>query len=955
MAHHYDFNLVLVSLLISVLASWMALELSCRVHARQGRASRWYWLAAGSLVMGTGIWAMHYIGMLAYRVDMRVAYHWPTVLLSFMSAVLASGCALYLVTSKDLTWPRSLTGGFVMGSGIASMHYIGMSAMRMPCTAEYHAGLVTLSVLLAMVISSIAIRICYSFRTEADSWSGKRIGASLLMGSAIPTMHYLGMAAVRMSEASETAVPVNYHNTVQISQLSTLGISVGVILFLAFAMCGAVLDRRFMRFHSQIKKSEDDHNLLNSYQQRLMSAYRRQGVGCWSCDPKTMLFHVDPSLRPMYDMEDNNLPIPREEWLRRVHADDLHLLSERWQKALAGGGHYDNEYRVVHRDGSILHCRTVAVIERDTDGEPTHVEGMTWDVTLERREQKEAIEQAERFHMTLEAIGEGVLSVDQEHRILYANPVACQLVGWTAAESLNRPLMEVFRTVDEQTGLPRTNPVQRCIEQGGMLLSEVGILLSRDGTKRNIRKHVNLVGSQGSAVITFQDVTAARRLQLDLITAATHDALTGLPNRSAFDKHLKKVLQDSLEGSTHCLALLDLDRFKVINDTSGHVAGDAFLKQVVAALKSAIRAGDYIARMGGDEFLLLLQNTDVEEAESLSYRLLHAIESLRFTWEHRAYSATASIGLVSFDRTPESLETLVSHADVAMYTAKRKGRNQLTVYCGSDGEAAGNLQEMEIVAGLQSALDENRFELHAQPIVPASGKEAVPYFELLIRMKDAAGGLIPPSTFIPAAESYGMMQAIDRWVIRHALAAYAPVFRAGRTMRFAINVSAESLSDPTLWAFVQEEFQASGVPPSAITFEVTESGIIQNVNTAANFLQQAKLAGSRVALDDFGTGMSSLSYLKQFPLDVIKIDGSFVKKLRSTPLDQTIVEAIAKIARAMGASTVAECTEDMETVSLVAMLGVDYVQGWATGKPKPLATVLAVVQPKLHLVETQVA
>ena len=952
MAYHYDPTLVLVSLLISVLASWMALELSSRVYVRQGQASRWYWLAAGSLVMGTGIWAMHYVGMLAYRVDMRVTYHWPTVLLSFMAAVLASASALYLVTRRTMTWLLSLFGGLIMGGGIGAMHYIGMAAMRMPCSKAYDARLVSLSVLLAVCISIAAIRICYALRSEVNSWSGKRLGASLLMGSAIPTMHYVGMAAVHMQGA---AGQVNNRATVEVSALSTIGISVAVILFLAFAMLGAALDRRLMGFQSQMKYKEDAHELLSTYQKRLMNAYRRQGVGSWSCDPKTMLFHVDPSLRPMYDMEDDGQLIPREEWLKRVHADDKQLLGERWQRALAGEGHYENEYRVVHKDGTIRHCRTVAVIARDSEGHPNHVEGMTWDVTLERKQQREAEEQAERFHMTLEAIGEGVLSVDQEHRILYANPVACQLIGWTAVESLNRPLMEVFCTQDEQTGQPRTNPVLRCIEQGGTLLGEDGILVSRDGSKCNIRKHVNLIGSQGAAVITFQDVTAARRLEQELVTAATHDALTGLPNRSAFEKNLEKVLGRGPVAGQHCLALLDLDRFKVINDTSGHLAGDAFLKRVVSVLKSSVRSGDYIARMGGDEFLLLLQDTPVEEAESLSRRLLKVVEDLRFTWEHRSYSATVSIGLVAFDSSSQSLETLVSHADVAMYTAKRKGRNRLTTYRATDGEAAGNLQEMEIVAGLRSALDENRFELHAQPIVPASGKEAVPYFELLIRMRNRTGELVPPSTFIPAAESYGMMQAIDRWVVRNALAAYAPAFEAGRTMRFAINVSAESLSDPTFWEFVHKQFQTSGVPPSAITFEVTESGMIQNLDTAANFLKQAKMAGSRVALDDFGTGMSSLSYLKQFSLDVIKIDGSFVRKLRSTPLDQTIVEAIAGIARSMGASTVAECTEDMETVSLAATLGVDYVQGWATGRPQPLTVVLSGQQSKLHLVEPQVA
>lgn len=952
MASHYDPILVLVSLLISILATWMALELSSRVHATQGKVSRWYWLATGSLVMGTGIWGMHYVGMLAYRMNAPVAYHWPTVFLSFLAAVFASACALYLVTRRALSWPVSVMGGLIMGGGIAAMHYIGMAAMRMPYGRAYDAGLVSLSILLAVVISITAIRICFALRAEIVSWSGKRVGASILLGSAIPAMHYVGMAAVHMQGP---AAPVDYKATVQISALSEIGISGGVILFLVSAVLGAVLDRRLMGFRSQLKEREEAHELLNTYQQRLRNAYRRQGVGSWSCDPKTMLFLVDPSLLPMYDIENEGQPIPREEWLKRVHPDDRHLLGQRWQQALAAEDHYENEYRIVHRDGAVRHCRTVAVIARNAEGQPEHVEGMTWDVTVERRQQREAEEQAERFYMTLEAIGEGILSVDQERQILYANPVACQLMGRVAAETLNKPLMEVFLTHDEQTGKPRTDPVLRCIEQGGALLSEDGILVSQDGSQRNIRKHVNLIGSQGAAVITFQDVTAARQLERELVTAANEDALTGLPNRFAFERNLQQVLDRGPVAGNHCLALLDLDRFKVINDTSGHLAGDAFLKQVVAVLKSTLRSDDCIARMGGDEFLLLLQDTSVEDAESLSRRLLHAVACLRFTWEHRSYSATASIGLVAFDSSAQSLEALVSHVDVAMYTAKRKGRNQVTLYRGADGDALGNMQEMEMVASLRSALDENRFELHAQPIVPASGKTEVPYFELLIRMRDKAGGLVPPNMFIPAAESYGMMQAIDRWVIHNALAAYAPVFKAGRTMRFAINLSAESLSDPTLWAFVHDQFESSGVPPPCITFEVTESGLIQNLETASAFLKQAKQFGSRVALDDFGTGMSSLSYLKQFALDVIKIDGSFVRKLRSTPLDQTIVEAIAKIARSMGAATVAECTEDMETVDLAATLGVDYVQGWATGKPQPLTGVLSGHQAKLHLVDPLVA
>jgi EAL domain-containing protein (putative c-di-GMP-specific phosphodiesterase class I) len=264
---------------------------------------------------------------------------------------------------------------------------------------------------------------------------------------------------------------------------------------------------------------------------------------------------------------------------------------------------------------------------------------------------------------------------------------------------------------------------------------------------------------------------------------------------------------------------------------------------------------------------------------------------------------------------------------------------------------------MEIVADLRRAIDENCFELHAQPIVPAHGRNAPTYYELLIRMRNARGQLVSPASFIPAAERYGLMPLIDRWVIRNAFLQLAAYCRVEPNCQFAINVSADSLSDPTLWEYVQTQFLETAMSPSNITFEVTETGLIHNVGHAAGFLRQAQAAGCRIALDDFGTGLSSLSYLKQFPLNVIKVDGSFIRHLASQPLDQTIVRAIAEIAKSMSACTVAECVEDGQTMHLLEQQGVDFVQGWHTGRPVPLATLTrhCVAREETFLEETAVA
>ncbi len=669
---------------------------------------------------------------------------------------------------------------------------------------------------------------------------------------------------------------------------------------------------------------------------RLVQAFRQAGISAWECDPKTGLFRSDDDLRVLFETTEYPGPVPREVWRERVHPDDREPSDRRWKAALADGPVYENEYRVVRSSGAVRVYRTVASITRNAAGEATLVTGMTWDVTEEREQQRAFMQRQERFERTLEAIADGVIAVDTNQSVVYVNPVAARMLALPRAECLGRPLTNIFFTEHELTGQSRGNPVERCRANGGSPITEDGILVGHSGARYNIRKHVTLL-EDGGGVITFHDITGDRLSAKALQYAATHDPLTGLPNRVAFEAHLGKVWKNERQpGRTHSLCLLDLDRFKIINDISGHIAGDALLRQVVHLLKAQVPEGDMLARIGGDEFLVLLSDTDLDQAQAWARDVMSAIEKMRFAWEGKNYAVTVSAGLVQFDSETPSSDTLISEADVAMYSSKCNGRNQAAVF-QEDGGAA--LREMETLTQLRSALEEDRFELHAQPIVSVCSTEEKSYFELLVRMRDTSGALVQPNLFIPAAEKFGMMRELDRWVIRNALQVYSGHPSLGN-LRFAINLSGQSLSDVGLWAFVRAVFQKTGVPPETITFEVTETSIIDNITVATTFLQEVRQLGCRVALDDFGTGMSSLSYLKQFAMDYLKIDGSFIKQLGDSPLDQSIVRATSEIARTMQVITVGECAEDMRTVELLQELGVNLVQGWATGHPQLLQEVL---------------
>ncbi|MEJ7745373.1 MAG: EAL domain-containing protein [Luteimonas sp.] len=443
-------------------------------------------------------------------------------------------------------------------------------------------------------------------------------------------------------------------------------------------------------------------------------------------------------------------------------------------------------------------------------------------------------------------------------------------------------------------------------------------------------------------LMVAKDISDQRQLT-DLLTyQATHDALTELYNRREFERHLERALAAVAKGGPPCALLyLDLDQFKLINDTSGHLAGDQLLSQLALAMADQLRGGDVLARLGGDEFGVLALNTNLEGAQILAERLRTRIEGYVYVWEQRSYMVSTSIGVVMIERSGQTLRDVLSHADAACYMAKDRGRNRIHFYSEQDDETIRRRGEMEWAHRLRWVMEENGLLLDYQEVVPLQTQPASahdnpgPHIELLLRLRDEEGNVVLPGAFLPAAERYGMVPTLDRWVIAQAISHFDNLHVSGQPLgRCAINLSASSLEDDALADFVLDLIELHGVKPSRVCFEITETEAVRNLARAVKFIERLRAVGCLVALDDFGAGMSSFGYLKNLPVDVIKIDGAFVRDIDTDPMSHSIIDAITEIGHQLKHEIVAEWVDSDEKLATLRALGVDYAQGFALHKPE---------------------
>jgi len=562
---------------------------------------------------------------------------------------------------------------------------------------------------------------------------------------------------------------------------------------------------------------------------------------------------------------------------------------------------------------------------------------------LQRSEQA-LFEEKERAEITLKSIGDGVITVDTQGRVLYLNPAAETLTGWHLAQARGRPVTEVYRTVNDITRAPAENSVQAALMRDVMANRPQGlILLNRHGTESAVEETAAPIQDRDGRVIgvvlVFHDVTAAREFARRLEYQATHDALTGLVNRREFRRSVDLAIQDARESRlTHAMLYLDLDQFKVVNDTCGHNAGDELLRQLAVLLRRKIRDTDVIGRLGGDEFGVLIHRCPLDRAQRIAETLRDAVRNFRFLWENKSFDIGVSIGVAVIGSDTRDATELFSAADIACYVAKDSGRNQIHIHQTDDLELARRRGEMHWSTRIAAALNEGRFTLHYQKIVPLAGQDTdYPVIELLLRMHAEDGGLVLPEHFIPSAERYQHMLPIDKWVLRRALSLMAQTENDSFRGMFSINLSGQSLGSAGFREFARDAVLTSGIDPARVCFEVTETAAIANLAHAAQFMQELRDIGCRFALDDFGSGLSSFAYLRALPVDYLKIDGLFVRHILDNPNDHAMVTAINQMGRALGIRTIAEFVEDDQVQQALCTIGVDYGQGYYIHTPQPLS------------------
>lgn len=590
----------------------------------------------------------------------------------------------------------------------------------------------------------------------------------------------------------------------------------------------------------------------------------------------------------------------------------------------------------VRADGSDVPV-DIAFADIEIEGKRLFV-GFFRDISARKQAEQALSDERERAQTTLRSIADGVVTVDPGGVVTFINAAAEQLTGWSSAEALGRNCSQVLHLAQED------HTVQAVVDQamaGGapLQLGDRALLVRRDGDVFSVEgSFAPLLDRDARAagvVIAFRDVSPARRMAAQLRHQARHDHLTGLVNRVEFDRRLHAALRSAgARRMPHALLYLDLDQFKIVNDTCGHTAGDELLRQLSAVLRAVLGPRDVLARLGGDEFGVLLEDSAPATSRATADALRRAAADLRFGWQGTRFPVTVSIGQVDFDDASMTPIELLGAADAACYVAKEQGRNRIHAYRPDDDAIARRHGEMEWIGRLNRALEDDRLQLHAQPIHSLHDGRVL-HSEVLLRLRDVDGRCVMPMAFIPAAERYGLMPTLDRWVIRSVLARLAdPAEAADRV--YAINLSGASLGDETLAAYVREAFADAGVDPARICFEVTETAAVANLAKASALMAELRSLGCAFALDDFGSGMSSFAYLKHLPLDYLKIDGSFVRDLLVDPIDQAMVEAINHIGHVMGLKTIAEFAEDAHILARLREIGVDYAQGDALGPAAPL-------------------
>jgi len=680
---------------------------------------------------------------------------------------------------------------------------------------------------------------------------------------------------------------------------------------------------------------------LRDLEERNELALYSANDGLWDFDTLNNRMYLSPRWKAMLGYDEADVG-RAPDWRTLVHSDDMSRVQAAIRDHVAGKTPiFESLHRMRHATGEWRWVISRAKAKVDDKGRLLRLVGVELDITERKLYEEALFREKESAQITLQSIGDGVITTDAKGVIDYVNPVAELLTGWRLEDAQGRAIEEIFRAFHEETCEPVENPLAVAIRRTRSIKSvRPMLLIRRDGNEIYVESTASPIrdgsGAVSGGVLVFHDVSEARELNRRLSYHASHDVLTGLVNRREFENRMERALKSAKARETsYALCVLDLDQFKIVNDTCGHSAGDALLGQVGALLKSKVRWRDTLSRLGGDEFGILLESCSLDEAMRTAEALREVVKNFKFTWEERTFRLGASIGVVPISADNADVASVLSAADSACQAAKEAGRNRVHSFEENDLDLMRRRREMQWAARISNALEEGRFEIFRQTILPLQTADLGSHYELLLRMRDEAGKIVAPDNFMAAAERYGLTPQIDRWVIENAFRwLVSEADEREKLTMCSINLSGQSLGDDKFLPYVIDQFHRSGLDARKICFEITETAAIASFSQANRFIQALKELGCKFALDDFGTGLSSFGYLKNFPVDFLKIDGSFVKSILHDPIDREMVRSINEIGHLTGKQTIAEFAENQEIITMLQNLGVDYAQGYGVSQPQ---------------------
>ena len=673
---------------------------------------------------------------------------------------------------------------------------------------------------------------------------------------------------------------------------------------------------------------------------RLDLVIQGANLGYWDWDYVTGGHHVNDRWLEMLGLNRGDLDNYFSDWNNRIHPDDQQRVRDTVKHSIESKKPYTVEFRMQHKQDYWVWIQGAgSVVAYDTDNKSAlRLCGTHQNISVRKKND----EQIRQLSQAVDQSPNLIIIMDTDATIEYVNPKIFEITGYSIDEVIGKNI-SIFAPDGGSVGQKKEywDTIKSGKEWRGTFKNK-----KKGGELYWARESIAPIKDENNNISHFvaiqEDITEAKKVSEQLNYQATHDALTELINRREFENRVSRTIETAKQNnSKHVLCYLDLDQFKIINDTCTHVAGDELLKQFANILLGTFRFRDSVGRLGGDEFAVLLEHCSVQQAEQHAQQLLDKVRNFQFHWNNTSFRIGVSIGIVAIDQNTQNMSALLSHADIACYSAKNAGRHRIHVFQDNDNDLTFVHKELQWISRINRALNENLFSLYLQPIFRLDDYLKAPdHFEVLIRLQDSYGEIIPPGAFLPAVERFNLSLQVDEWVISKVFDWIQKIGHKKCQLPFlSINLSGQNLGNKQLLAYIKKQLEThSEVSTEQICFEITETAAINNLTDAKAFISELSELGCKFSLDDFGSGLSSFDYLRNLPVDLLKIDGQFVKDIECDPIDAALVKSINEIGHVMGKKTIAEFVENKQILEILVELEVDFVQGYFLGKPKPIDT-----------------